>query len=158
MACELELIHEYKAVVDEEDYAFLSQWTWYPYVRSNGVYVGRRVRDNGRQKTIYLHRLLLNAPKGIEVDHINGNPLDNRKSNIRLCTRSQNNQNIKKTKGKIPYKGVSEKRDGYQVSVAKNGKRHWVGSFKTIKEAALAYNKKATELFGEFASVNEVAG
>ena len=106
-----------------------------------------------------MHRLILNAKKGEQVDHINRNGLDNRKKNLRLCSHSQNGINRPFQKNNSSgFKGVHKYKYGgkWEVSIEKGGKNFYVGVFSDKKEAALAYNKKAKELFGEFAYQNPV--
>lgn len=101
-------------------------------------------------------RVLLNAPKGMEVDHINGNSLDNRRINLRLVTRQQNRFNIpahKNKKSGLP-KGVTKKRDKYQAKLMYNHQTYSLGCYHTIEGAEAAYLKKAEELQGEFAVHN----
>ena len=140
------------ALVDDEDFEYLSQWKW--------SYCGRRAYRHdkyGTPKNLAMHRVLTNAQPHQHVDHINLNPLDNRKCNLRLCTRSQNQANVRPRKNTTSkYKGVSWKTalKRWVVYVTKDGKQNYVGVFKSEEEAALAYNKKASELFGEFALLN----
>src|SRR3990167_2235442 len=110
--------------------------------------------------TVFLHRFILNAPKGLEVDHINGNGLDNRRKNIRLCTKKENMQNrrisINNTSG---YKGVyyhkSDKRKKrWTVFIRTDDNRKFIGRFLTALDAAKAYNEAATKYHGEFARLN----
>ena len=116
-------------------------------------------------KNVYLHRYVLSRMLGRELtsadkaDHINGNGLDNRRCNIRLCEHRQNmwNQGSRKNTSSI-YKGVTFfKRDGsWQAKIAPNGKTIHLGYFQTEAEAAQAYNEKAKEIFGEFAKLNDL--
>jgi hypothetical protein len=108
-----------------------------------------------------IHRAVMGYPKKMHVDHINGNPLDNRKENLRVCTHSENHQNRKtRSDSRSGYKGVSLSKDGLTIMAyigvpGTNGKgRIGLGSFKTLEEAARAYDAKAKELFGEFARLN----
>ena len=113
-----------------------------------------------------MHREITNAPKGMQVDHINGNTLDNRKENLRVCTRSQNMMNRgKQNNNKSGYKGVSymKKKDpNYeypkpwraQIKCPTNQKVIHLGCYKYPEQAARAYDKKAIELFGEYAQLN----
>lgn len=142
------------AIVDDEDFEWLNQWKWYC---SGYEYVVRSetgVKSNLRQN-IFLHRILMNTPKGMETDHINGNKLDNRKSNLRICTRSQNEINkslgINNTSG---FKGVSwhKNRKKWQGKIQK---KH-LGYFDKKKNAIKTYNKTAKKLFGEFAYLNKI--
>jgi hypothetical protein len=130
----------------------------------NAIYVQAwQYREGGRKK-ITLHQLLLNAPRGTKIDHINGNGLDNRRANLRLCTNAQNSANQRKQttrKGKRTYsefKGVSWRKDDNrwtaQVGVAYH--LYHLGFYSSETEAALAYNKAATFCFGPFAKLNMV--
>lgn len=109
----------------------------------------------GNKKT-YLHRLVVNAPEDLVVDHINGITTDNRKENLRLCTNIENTKNLRKQINGITsrYKGVSYyKRDGtWEVNVA----GHYYGRFASEKYAASVYNEKALLLFGPFAKLNVI--
>lgn len=98
---------------------------------------------------------------GMVIDHANHDPLDNRRENLRICTRSQNAGNaIKQRRANktSKYKGVywSKQRGKWNVSVQGNGEKHFLGSFDDETEAARAYNRAARELFGEFALINEL--
>jgi hypothetical protein len=110
-----------------------------------------------------LARYIMNCPKGMVVDHINGNRLDNRKSNLRICTQFQNTKNrFKSRSNKSGYKGVSFFKAKYPLKkpwvaeIVYNYKRISLGYFYTKEDAAKAYNKKAIELFGEFAKLNVI--
>lgn len=107
----------------------------------------------------YLHRLIMNAKKGEIVDHINRNTLDNRKENLRICSNMQNTWNAGSRKGLSKYKGVTyiRRSNKWGASIGCNGKRISLGHFELERDAALAYNAKAVELFGEFACLNVVA-
>lgn len=107
----------------------------------------------------YLHRFINNTEQGYLTDHINGDGLDNRKSNLRNCSKITNGQNSRKRKNtSSKLKGVSlNKNSGlYESYITKNKKRISLGYFRNEIEAAKAYDKKATELFGEFARLNNV--
>lgn len=156
-----------ETIVDTEDLPLLlnSEFSWYAkYAKSNkSLYVvGYGIKRNGKQKHIFLHRLLMGDPKGKLVDHINNNTLDNRRSNLRLATVSQNLQNrkgvtIHNTSG---YRGVSfDKECGkYRAYIRINNKLIHLGRFDTAVEAARAasaarkkympYSKEARKLEG----------
>ncbi len=113
------------------------------------------------KKGVYLHRLIMNFPnRDIEIDHINGNGLDNRKCNLRLCNRAQNSYNSKKRYGNSSskYKGVTlnSVSNKYISRIIYNKKYIYIGLFKNETDAAIAYNKRAKELFGEYARLNKV--
>lgn len=142
------------ALVDDEDFAELSKVKW---CFSKG-YAVRSVRLEKRG-TILMHREILSAKKGQECDHINMNGLDNRRANLRVCTRAENARNRPKDRDNTTgFKGVAlEKRTGkYVAQIHILGKHYHFGTFKSAKEAALAYNEAAPKYFGEFAQLNPV--
>lgn len=169
---------KYFAQVDDEDFEYLNQWNWHASVRLHGVYAIRSVWDTtikGDKKKIRMQRAIMNPPEGMVVDHIDHNPLNNQKNNLRICTRKQNSQNRSPLKRETSskYIGVKwAKRNhkhklrfgelktychGYWVARVKADKKEYhLGYFKDEKEAALAYNQKAKELFGEFANLNVI--
>ena len=102
----IELTQGKFALVDDEDFEWLNQWKWYANHLGYTWYVVRSVRYDNEVKAILMHRSILNAKIGEEIDHINHNGLDNRKKNLRICTRSQNNMNRNKLRGTYKYKGV----------------------------------------------------
>lgn len=110
-----------------------------------------------RRKNVFLHRMLLNAPNNMEVDHINNNPSDRRRINLRLATRRENARNrligIANTSG---YKGVSwhKLKKRWRAYISLNSKYHELGYFNNIKSAALAYNEAALRYYGKFANLN----
>jgi len=146
------------ALIDEEDYERVSRFKWYwGSAGTTGGYASRATpRDcNGKQKGILMHRFILEASPTQMVDHRNRKSLDNRRSNLRKCTRSQNNRN---SKGRGKYKGIRTETRGnqirYQARIWYKNKRVCLGSFKTKKEAAEGYDKAAKKYYGEFACLN----
>lgn len=145
------------ALVDDEDYEYLMQWKWCAQ-RQGFHYVSAvtHTRKNGRQLQIKMHRVVLNLsdPK-IICDHINCNPLDNRKSNLRICTYLENTRNRSMvTKSKSGAKGVSWSSTAkrYVARIKIPEKRLFLGYFNTVEEASAAYSKAAKEHFNEFAN------
>lgn len=141
-------------LIDDEDYELVSSHKWYLHV-AGYVYRIKKCED-GKRRNLYLHRLLLNLVRGDGrlVDHINGNKLDNRRCNIRACTKAENGWNRGKTKNNTSgYKGVfRDTRSGkWLASVFVNGRRNSLGLFTTPEEAHLAYRSAVEELHGEFA-------
>ena len=143
-------------IIDTEDYDKVKDYCW-TLARDYAVTIKR-----GTKERIYLHRIIMNISKNKYIDHINRNKLDNRKSNLRICTYAENNRNIeKKYKNSTSiYKGVCwQKASSKWISaITKNDKKYHLGSFTNEIEAAKAYDKKALELFGEFACTNEMLG
>ncbi len=157
------------ALVDDDNYDFLMQWKWFARKHRNTYYATRyNGRLNGKQRpNIQMHREILNATQGVQVDHEDHNGLNNQKYNIRLCTNSQNQQN-KTSWGKSRFKGVcvsfvrgkNDKQKKYKTITAYiniDKKRKGLGSFATEELAAIAYNNAAKELFGEFANLNVIS-
>jgi len=145
------------ALVDGEDYEVLSKYKWWAVKDGNTFYAVRAQTVGSKRQTISMHRQILNAQHGDEIDHCYGCGLDNRRTNIRFCTMSQNCQNQRPTKGKSSnFKGVSWHKNTkkWQVRIIHNRKNICLGYFLSEIEAAKAYDKKAKQLFGEFARTN----
>jgi len=146
-------------LIDEQD-AYLARLTW--HLKSDGYAARFRTRRNhhngsGRGKFLRLHRVILDAPPGVEVDHINRNRLDNRRSNLRLATDGENARNCKRnTRNTSGYKGVhfDDRVRRWGASVVLDGRAYWMGLFDTPEQAAFAYDFAATALHGEFAATN----
>jgi len=135
------------ALIDKADFEWLNQWKW----MFTGTYAARR---NGSRRE-WMHRLIVGTPADKQTDHINGNKLDNRRANLRICTASQNNYNKGvQRNNKIGYKGVSIRNDRSTFRTKINNKI--VGTYHTAKEAAEAYNNEAKKLHKEFAVLNDV--
>lgn len=155
------------ALVDKDDYSRVSKHKWSAtfYINgqsTSGVFYAVRsdVRD-GKRVCVLLHRFVMEAPSGVEVDHINRNhTLDCRKSNLRLATHVQNMRNRRKTP--VPtsshYKGVCKciKTGKWKVNIRLNSRQTYLGSFYDEAVAARVYNAAATRHFGEFALLNTV--
>jgi hypothetical protein len=105
----------------------------------------------------YIHRLIMNEPKGF-IDHINGNGLDNRKTNLRIVNAEQNARNSNKPNtNSTGYKGVCKCKNGkYTVGLSINNKRIHIGLFTNIEMAAKAYNEAAKKYYGEYAKLNVI--
>ena len=114
-------------------------------------------KETKKRMRINMHREVIHAPKGVMTDHINLNTLDNRRSNLRLATHSDNAHNTRLPRNNTTgYRGVSKHSNNYVAHINKDNKYHYLGYFSDPKEAALAYNKAAIELHGEFASLNAI--
>lgn len=151
-------------IVDDENYEFLMQWKWYYWEGRNGNGYALRKKNLGiidgrvQWKTFRMHRFIVNAPSDMHVDHINFDPLDNRKSNLRVCTAKQNSYNKKKLKGVSKYKGVSWKSPNkkWQAAIKCGENTYYLGLYNSEEDAAQAYNFSAVKYFGEFAALNKV--
>jgi hypothetical protein len=160
------------AIVDDEDYENVCQWKWRAKIIEGKMYVvrsvntklgpGSRKNPNVKTETVSLHRFLLSPSAGMVVDHINGNPLDNRRENLRVCSTMENVRNrmkgAKTTSSK--YKGVYwNKHKGAWVAKIRVTGRHSqmdLGKFRCEEDAARAYNAAAVKYHGEFARLNEI--
>jgi hypothetical protein len=142
-----------KFYFDKIDFEFIKNYTWcigsqgYPSTRFN-------------RKIKLMHRIITDAQEGQYVDHINHDTCDNRRENLRICTNAENLHNTNKRKNTISkYKGVYCYKRGkkrYNAYIKHDGRNRSLGYYETEEEAALAYNKAATELFGEFAKLNDI--
>lgn len=141
-------------LVDDEDYPNLVGMIWELAPTQHVL-----TRTNGRTKPIMIHHMILPRRDGFEIDHVNGNPLDNRRANLRYCTHAQNMKNRKKHKhSRWEYKGIEKysrplKRP-WRARIVSDGVRYNLGDFATALEAALAYDDAARKLHGEFARTN----
>jgi hypothetical protein len=148
-------------IVDFENYDELSLYKWYSVKGKNGNwYSARDIFENGKRKVILMHRHIIGAKHGEVVDHKNCNGLDNRKQNLRTATYSQNNMNRRKGNRVVSkYKGVSkvnERKGMWRARIMIGKKEIYICKSKDEKKCALAYNKKASEIFGDFALLNVV--
>lgn len=144
----------FEVLVSEEDKDLILKYTWnVKYCKSKVMAV--YTRSTPGRKNLYLHRLITNPPKSVVIDHIDGNPLNNTRSNLRFATHKQNLANRSKTKSNTSgYKGVYNRRRGvrpWYAQIKVNGKTQGLGSFETPEEAHEAYKKAAQKFCGEFA-------
>lgn len=146
------------AIVDDKDFKFLSQWNWHLRKTLNkerfyAVRMSPRVK--GKQTVIKMHSLIIGTPKGMDTDHINGDGLDNRKSNLRICTRSENCLNRRRhSNNKSGYKGVfwHKQSKKWEVSIQINKKQITIGRFENIKEAIKVCKNARIKYHKEFAN------
>lgn len=152
------LTREQIAIIDDEDWNLIKDYNWYAKKSRNTFYAQAYVIGSNRKgrKTISMHRLIIGAQPGQQVDHKNGDGLDNRRFNLRLVTNAQNSMNRKKVGGTSQYKGVcfDKNRNKWQSYIRINYKRIHLGRFLTEIEAAKRYDEAAIKYFGEFARLN----
>lgn len=142
------------AIVDDEDFELVSKYKWQaaPFGRTWSAH-----RTGWPKSTIFMHRVIMNAPDGFEVDHIDGNGLNNTKENLRICTHAENTKNQKlRIDSKSGYKGVDwhiyiKK---WRARIRVNYEEVSLGYFDSAIDAAEAYDRAAREYFGEFAKTN----
>jgi hypothetical protein len=145
------------AIVDDDMYEYLSQWKWYAKPGRTTFYVIRnKSKANSQSGTILMHRAIMNASKGVVVDHINGDGLDNRRENLRLCTNAENGRNRRLAKNnKTGYTGVTLTRSGtYYAHIKVNKKVINLGFFDVAEVAARVRDEAAKKFFGAFAKLN----
>lgn len=155
-------INGHEVLFDKRDSELVGGYNWNCYQNSCGqIYFS--VYDKNSKRILKLHRELVSCPDGYYVDHINGNTLDNRRKNLRVCRKIQNQYNQKKHKNArhSKFKGVTF-REGlskpWEAFIYPNGKSLRLGYFRTEKEAAAAYNTAARHYYGEFAKLNDIGG
>ena len=152
------------ALVDDEDFEYLNQWKW-SWVGGERIYAARgeydpttyiKGKNHGRTKHIFMHRVIINSDAET-VDHINGNTLDNQRSNLRPCSEIDNIRNQKMASDNTSgYKGVAwGKREKYWIAyITVSYKQKHLGYFRNKIDAAIAYDLAACRFFGEFARLN----
>jgi hypothetical protein len=158
MMASLTLTKGYVAIIDDEDFEFLSRWKWCASQCGQSFYAMRGQLREGKQQFFYLHRIILNAQKGQYVDHIDGDTMNNSRNNLRIVTAKQNSANMKKHKdGVSQFKGVSPNLKlgkPWVAGIVNEGKRKHLGTFSSEIEAAMAYDAAAKIRFGEYAKLN----
>jgi len=152
---QIELTQGYFAIVDDEDFEWLRKLKWFYFETDSGncyaktsIYISKSKSEHP-----YMHRMIMKANKGQQIDHRNRNGLDNQRLNLRFCNYSLNHANAKKRLNTSSnYKGVcwDKARQRWMLQV---GSKHY-GRFDDEIEAAKAYDTKAIELYGEFARTN----
>lgn len=159
---EIPLSKGFVTIVDVKDYPLISHMNWHvnvkykcPKIQYAASNIPAEKSLTGKRTTVRLHRFLLKPPAHMQVDHINGNGLDNRRCNLRLCTNSENKRNQIKKPGLIyKYKGISLINGKWAAAIKIHGEQIYLGRFLSEKEAALAYNEAAKKYHGEFARLN----
>lgn len=147
-------------LIDDEDYCTLGGWSYYLWTspRHTGFYV-MCYSPCDRRRPKRLHRVLMKANPGTLVDHINGDPLDNRRCNLRVTDSSGNNRNARKRRNALTskYKGVHRRPNGkFNAQIQVDGKKLSLGTFDTQEGAAKAYNLAASLYFKDYAVLNKI--
>lgn len=142
------------ALVDDEDYEWLIQQGKWSYNRKKGYAFHKKGRT-----IAYMHAEIVNTPVGMDTDHIDGNGLNNQRSNLRVCTHSQNHANVNKTRrNKSGFKGVfieiRQQKIMWSAGITVNRKSISLGTYPSPEAAARAYDNAARQYFGEFAKTN----
>lgn len=148
---EIPLTRGLVALVDEADFEMLSHWKWHAHANRPTRFYAYAVIGHFAQ--VSMHRMVLLPSPGEQVDHVNGDRLDNRRCNLRIASCSQNNAN-RKPAGRFKGVGPGRWANRWTANIDFNGKRHYLGDFKSPLAAALAYDHAARELHGEFARLN----
>ncbi len=146
------------ALVSDEDFEYLSQYKWAAFFNGRKWYAVRHSsRRLGRRRTIYMHRVITNVSNDLEVDHINGDGLDNRRENLRIATRWQNaaNRGTDKT-NTSGFKGVwwDSHAKKWAATVHIKNERIYLGLFNSAEDAARAYDTESRKHLGEYAYPN----
>lgn len=156
---EIQLTRGYVTQVDDEDYEWLNQWKWKSSVSGKSVYANRARKCPGRYKykSVSIQSVIMETQETDEIDHKDGNGLNNQKINLRICTHQENSCNRKlfssSTSG---FKGVSwnKRYRKWRVSISKNGRSRYLGQYNCLVKAAKVYDDRARLLFGEYACLN----
>ena len=152
---EIKLTRGQVTLVDDEDFEYLNQFNFHAKPGQNTYYAICKIKANGKYLNKRLHRLIMNPPDNMEVDHIDRDGLNNQKSNLRICTHQQNQMNCLKQKNTTSkYKGVHFNGKNYHSYIKINQKRIHIGYYDREIDAAKAYDKKAKELYKEYSNIN----
>ena len=155
---EVTLTRGFVALVDDEDFARVSQFKWCAIPSPRNVYAARNerhVEGGRRQRLVLMHRFIAGTAPDAETDHVDGNGLNNRRENLRTATCSQNRRNSRRAVGGTSrYKGVTAVVDAWRARIWVDGRRLSLGSFPDEDAAARAYDAAARAHYGAFAAVN----
>jgi len=156
---EIPLTRGLKTKVSPEDYPYLSQFKWCALRRHKGFSAARGVfnKKTKKVKTILMHRQIMNFPKGMQIDHINLDPLDNNRKNLRVCTNKDNCRNkLVRSDSVSKIKGIRKRHGRWAAAIFYNNRQKWLGTFDKKADAIITYNNAAIKYFGEFARINTI--
>lgn len=156
---EIPLTQGLVALVDDDDFEWLSQWKWCLLPDRKTHYAGRNRRlSDGHGGVLRMHRVILDAPAGFVVDHIDHNGLNNQRNNLRLCTHRENIANNQRARGASGFRGVKldkhRKGKPFMARIRTDGRLFHLGCFEKPEDAARAYDDAALARWGEFATLN----
>lgn len=144
------------ALVDDADFEWLRQWRWRYFHAGNG-YAGRQVKGDGKATNILMHRLILDCPKGMEIDHIDHDGLNNQRANLRLATHAENmrNRSLHKNNSSgftgVRFQPENNLHRPWRAAIKIDGKTKHLGMFASPEDAHEAWKKAAVAVFGAFA-------
>jgi hypothetical protein len=144
-------------LIDDEDFERVNAIKWHPFGKGDRIYFGKTYRHNNcgiiTHTSLLLHRFIIDVPANMQVDHVNGNTLDNRKVNLRICSRMQNNRNVRlRYNSTSGFKGASfsKKKQKWESRICANHRKYFLGYFDTAEKAHQAYCKASEKLHEEF--------
>lgn len=156
MSAQIKLTKGYMAMVDNEIASEMARYSWHVSIKNGTPYAQANIKcEDGRFQKVLMHRKIMGAQKGQIIDHINGNTLDNRRSNLRIVTALENARN-RRSSSRYGYLGVRKTGDSWVALISPNRTDIALGTYPTIEQAAAAYNAAANSIYGEFASPNKV--
>ena len=151
---EIALTQGQVVLIDDEDYPLVGGHRWWAQKVGHTFYAGTSVRKaDGRRTTLQMHRLIMPPPDGLQVDHINGEGLDNRRANLRIASRAENQRNQRlHSNSTTGLKGVSRHKTSntWQACIKVNRKTQHLGCFLTAEDAYAAYCAASVKYHGEF--------
>lgn len=155
---EIKLSNGKVALVDDEDFEWLNQWKWSASIQGRHFYAVRAIQKEYVRTKIYMHRFIMDALPGDFIDHIDRDPLNNQRNNLRTCTWAENQRNkSRKNNSKSKYIGVHPVPSGKWIAqMTHNGKHQFIGTYKSEEDAAVAYNEMKIKLHGEFCNLNTI--
>jgi hypothetical protein len=145
------------ALIDDDDFEYINQWKWRVAKCHNGAIYACRGTYNPNFSMILMHRVIMQTPGSLVVDHIDHNGLNNQKTNLRNCTDSENRcHSYRKSNNKTGFKGISwnQKNKRWYVEISVNHQRIYIGCFRVCADAVSAYDEAAKKYHGEFAQTN----
>ena len=154
----ISLTRGYSTIIDDEDFEAISKYHWSVHVRNKKAYAKTTIWNQNRRTRVLMHRMILNhSGKESFIDHVNGDSLDNRRENLRLCTHQENCMNRNpQSNSTTGINGVTKYKDVYRVKITFQGKDYWIGYAKTIDQGREMRRAKEKELFKEFSPLKNI--